>query len=1045
MDAQTPAFKDDSVIMEIMVRAYAVPQKSEDSPEAAGDANGKGRVKMVPRAGPNDLALIFDVETTVDAAQRLRCGVWQLRQSDRLVDEGIIFEPALHSAEEIRTVQAYAREHRLKGPVSTEEFRNTIFLPAYWAGAIFVGFNLGFDLARVALDARPAKATSYRRKMKGGFSLKFSDSDRQPSVQLKHVNPRFSFIEFTSVRKARTSRSVRGRKRQTPVDRGHFVDVRTLSSAILSGSYTLEKLTRKLDTPTKKTASDDHGGPLTPEYLNYARGDVQATWECFVALRQKYESFGLGRKLWDISSEAGIGKAVLSKIGVKPWLKSDPDTSPERIGRIISTYYGGRTEVRIRRQVVRVVQTDFTSMYPTVCVLLGSWRYLTAERVTERDATAETRAFLATATPELFQDQDTWKRLNVIVRLRPDRDFLPVRGPYDGEKHASIGLNYLTNPNEPMWFTLADCLNAKFLSGRTPEIEYALAFDAGPVQSGLQKTRLFNGPFVDPYQDDLYRTLIRVRETERMRSIGLSIDELERIEDARQAIKITANSTSYGISVQLNVTPEPKGVQITVHNGTQEPFGSRATKSEEPGPYFHPLLGTLTTGAARLMLGLAQYRAHAEGLEYAFCDTDSLALAQIGETPDDAFAAAADRVVQWFRPLNPYGFDESILKVEDINFRDGTKTPEPLYCFAISSKRYVLFNLDPEGRPVIRKASAHGLGHLLEPYGDGDGPKSIPPPLASVRSGKDRLPRWQYDVWYTIAAAALAGTPDRVKFDYHPALSRPAVSRYGATSPEMLGWFDAYNEGGAYDDTVKPYGFMYALHVKRRRAVDDEAGLQPGRRVDNDLHPVAPFARTRDEAIARAFDRVTGARVPIGKLQTYAEALSPYPFRQEAKFRNGRPYQSGLTEPRHVKVASVFYIGKEADRWEEEYLIGLGISPTTEFGRAPSRVADVARTVQEDAGRFGAKAVADATGISRGAVTKIAAGETVRIKVPPARVAAGLDMLRLKKAEEVATRETKRADLEAAIEREGGVRPAARALGLDPSNLSKRRRASKSR
>ena len=37
---------------------------------------------------------------------------------------------------------------------------------------------------------------------------------------------------------------------------------------------------------------------------------------------------------------------------------------------------------------------------------------------------------------------------------------------------------------------------------------------------------------------------------------------------------------------------------------------------------------------------------------------------------------------------------------------------EPLYCYTISSKRYVLFNLDAKGRPILRKASAHGLGHL---------------------------------------------------------------------------------------------------------------------------------------------------------------------------------------------------------------------------------------------------------------------------------------------------------------------------------------------
>ena len=32
----------------------------------------------------------------------------------------------------------------------------------------------------------------------------------------------------------------------------------------------------------------------------------------------------------------------------------------------MSTYYGGRSEVRMRRMAVRVLYCDFLSMYPTV-------------------------------------------------------------------------------------------------------------------------------------------------------------------------------------------------------------------------------------------------------------------------------------------------------------------------------------------------------------------------------------------------------------------------------------------------------------------------------------------------------------------------------------------------------------------------------------------------------------------------------------------------------------------------------------------------------
>ena len=62
------------------------------------------------------------------------------------------------------------------------------------------------------------------------------------------------------------------------------------------------------------------------------------------------------------------------------------------------------------------------------------------------------------------------------------------------------------------------------------------------------------------------------------------------------------------------------------------------------------------------------------------------------------------------------------------------------YGFAVSDKRYVLFNLH-DGRPVIRKASAHGLGHLRAPYGPNDAPSDIPAPDLDLRD--IGVERWQ--------------------------------------------------------------------------------------------------------------------------------------------------------------------------------------------------------------------------------------------------------------------------------------------------------------
>ena len=136
---------------------------------------------------------------------------------------------------------------------------------------------------------------------------------------------------------------------------------------------------------------------------------------------------------------------------------------------------------------------------------------------------------------------------------------------------------------------------------------------------------------------------------------------------------------------------------------------------------FHPLLGTLITGAARLMLALAERQVQEQGLDWAFCDTDSIAIANVGDLPREEFKAKALGVHEWFEDLNPYGERSSMLQLEKVNFppgQDGELAAlDPPLCLAVSAKRCVLFNRK-DGRPTIRKASGHGLGHLLAPYGE---------------------------------------------------------------------------------------------------------------------------------------------------------------------------------------------------------------------------------------------------------------------------------------------------------------------------------------
>lgn len=149
-------------------------------------------------------------------------------------------------------------------------------------------------------------------------------------------------------------------------------------------------------------------------------------------------------------------------------------------------------------------------------------------------------------------------------------------------------------------------------------------------------------------------------------------------------------------------------------------------------------------------LGIPVGRVHRiGGLGYVFCDTDSMAFARPDGETDAAFTARAEAAraaglpepqrqgmtrerfrelvaeiagpTGWFQPLNPYQTPTTIFNHEKANFKlkdqiSGKVTDEfePLYCLAISAKRYVLYNRTAEGI-VIRKASAHGLGDVSLP------------------------------------------------------------------------------------------------------------------------------------------------------------------------------------------------------------------------------------------------------------------------------------------------------------------------------------------
>jgi len=676
--------------------------------------------------GPSDWTLIFDCETTTNPSQRLSFGTYQFRKHGELMESGIFYDAHNNTSGEYAALKEYAARHGLE-LISRDEFVHEIFFElAYKMRAAIVGFNLPFDLSRIAIGHGSA-----RKSFAGGFSLSLSENQRLPNVQIKHQSSRAAFIQFAGPFKGSGNRSKQKRGEKEAVRRGHFIDVKTLASALFARSFSLKSLSDFLAIENSKLDFDEFDGPITEKMIDYAVRDTQATWECYEKLIGKFNVLGLHQTLPEkIYSEAGVGKAYLKEMAIKPWQQCQPDFPNAIMGKIMASYFGGRSEIRIRREMRQVMLCDFLSMYPTVCTLMGLWRNVIATGIDHYDATDEATEFLESVTLELLQSKAIWKKLAILVRVKPDCDIFPVRTEYGDAKQATIGLNDLT-AKRPLWFTLADCIVAKLLGGKNPEIIKAIGFKPKRKQRELRNISIGGDDnyCINPAKDDFYKRLIELRHETKSEMHGADALEFDHLDTAQHNLKILANSTSYGIFVEINVSDAKSGSKVAVHCGDDDAYKISPSKLEKPGTYFNPLLASLITGAARLMLAVTERLALDKGLEWSFCDTDSMALAKPAAMPQSKFTYKVAEIIDWFDKLNPYDFGGSILKSEAVNFGlYGNSKLEPLYCYAISAKRYALFNLDAGGKPILRKASAHGLGHLRAPYDKRNPAIGIAPP-----------------------------------------------------------------------------------------------------------------------------------------------------------------------------------------------------------------------------------------------------------------------------------------------------------------------------
>jgi hypothetical protein len=239
--------------------------------------------------------------------------------------------------------------------------------------------------------------------------------------------------------------------------------------------------------------------------------------------------------------------------------------------------------------------------------------------------------------------------------------------------------------------------------------------------------------------------------------------------------------------------------------------------------------------------------------------------------------------------------------------------------------------------------------------------------------------------------AALEGHPAQVRLDDLPGFDAPAHSRYAATTPSLLHWFDAYNDGKPYRDQVRPFAFLSAFQAKRKVSevlLGTQSGLSDESDAPEPPAVVAPFSKDPLEAAQRAFDRRTAKPVAVSQLMSLRESLAQYHLHPETKFAGGDYLDAGPTRRRHVAaLGPIRNIGKEANRWEEQSALGGDPMAQIDYGASPCEVRAYRQAIADRLAKFSVRRIASLAGMSIGTVSNVRRG----IGMPKVRTLIALD------------------------------------------------------
>lgn len=785
--------------------------------------------------------LVFDTETSVDEFQNLTFGSFLIVDNGKKILRGIFYSPENISKKEEGILINFCDANEIE-LYTREDFVKDIFYPeVLMAKTLCIGFNLPFDLSRLAIHFGEGR---YNHRQ--WFSMELTEDKRYPRVKIKHIDSTKSFIELGHNKFSNNKNKFKG----------HFLDLRTLACVFTDNkSINLRRAGESFECEILKTKAEEHG-IINEDYIRYNLNDVEATFNLYQNLEERYLFYDIPIPITYVYSSASLGKHALKNMGVMPLSRINSDIDARLKGELMMAYFGGRCEARVRKEPVVATTLDFLSMYPSLTINMGLWDFIIAKEIKTKEVTEEIKSFLEKIRLEDLRDKEIWKGFNVLVELEADEDILPLRSNYlEKSPIYNVGINYVKN-KQSLFYALPDVISSVLLTGKVPKIKRAIRFIPIGKQESLKKTEVL-GIKINPAKDNFIKKLIEKRyEVKQKRdSFKKGTPEYNRLDEQQRALKILANSSTYGIFIEMR--QQDKKSEFKVHS--KDSFWVKQ-KMEEEGKFFNPLIAVMQIAGARLLLSMAESYISQKGETHYYMDTDSCFVPP----------HLAEPLRDFFAPLNPYDFNADFFEIEK----------EKLLFYAISSKRYVLYKMN-KGRPEIVDYKLHGLGHLLNPYKKGI--------------------NWQKQIWQDVLDLHYENISEQEiinKYSQFYCLSRLSVS-----TPVLHQRFKKYNEYKPFSQQIKPFNFFLI-----------------GQGTEKDIKPIASFSTDPQEGVFKPFINYRNGEIMQGEKywRPLSEIILKFVNHPESKFKNGNT--SGAMKRRFVYDGTITLIGKETRNLETQCL-----------------------------------------------------------------------------------------------------------------------------